>query len=48
MFLQFHNDPTVNEFEIIMVRFDEYVYVVPYEYYQECYEMLNCGYDIWL
>ena len=34
------------EFENIMVKFHEHVYVVPYEYHWECYEMLKCGHDI--
>ena len=36
----------VLEFENIMVRFEVHVYVVPYKYHQECYEMLKCGHDI--
>ena len=28
-------------FENIMVKFHEHVYVVPYEYHWECYEMVD-------
>ena len=29
------------EFENIMIKFHEHVYVVPYEYHWECYEMVD-------